>query len=51
MIRVLASLGASVRVAKKSGTTPLYIAAQNGHVPAIRVLLSLGADIEATRAG
>ncbi len=31
-------------MAKQNGVTPMYIAAQNGHVEIVRVLLEAGAD-------
>ena len=45
MIRVLAELGADVNTPIDDGATPVFIAAQNGHVDAIRVLKELGANV------
>jgi uncharacterized protein len=44
-IRVLGELGADVNTPNKKGCTPVFGAAQEGHVEAIRVLCDLGADI------
>mmetsp|Transcript_9173 Transcript_9173/g.15746 ORF Transcript_9173/g.15746 Transcript_9173/m.15746 type:complete len:223 (-) Transcript_9173:64-732(-) len=37
-------MGADVRARNARGTTPLHVAAGNGHVATVRVLLKLGAD-------
>ena len=37
--------GADVNQADEEGRTPLYIACQNGHVDAARLLLDKGADV------
>ena len=34
-----------------TGTTPLYIASQNGHVEAVRALVELGAAVNQAKVG
>ena len=41
--------GADVNQADEEGRTPLYIACQNGHVDAARLLLGKGADVDRAR--
>jgi ankyrin repeat protein/thymidine kinase len=36
--------GASVNCQNKEGVTPLFLAAQNGHIDAVTILLNVGAD-------
>jgi len=44
--------GAAVDRAREDDRTPLYVACQNGHVDAARLLLAKGADIKrATKKG
>ncbi len=47
MLRLLLAAGANANAAAASGATPLYIAAEGGHLEAVRVLLEAGADKEA----
>ena len=42
---MLAELGADVNIPDKDCVTPVFIAAQNGHVDVISVLAELGADV------
>ena len=44
MVRELVGAGAGVDVAKNDGATPLFIAAQNGHLDVVRELVGAGAD-------
>jgi ankyrin repeat protein len=41
----LASFGADVNAPCEDGVTPIYFASQNGHESVVRVLASLGADV------
>jgi ankyrin repeat protein len=45
VIRLLAGLGADLCHTNNRGATPVFVAAQNGHVEVIRVLAELGADV------
>jgi len=46
VVRVLAEFGANVETPSNDGTTPAFIAAQNGHVKVVRALAELGANVE-----
>nr|XP_034330656.1 uncharacterized protein LOC105344498 isoform X23 [Crassostrea gigas]XP_034330657.1 uncharacterized protein LOC105344498 isoform X23 [Crassostrea gigas] len=44
-VQLLLSNGADINLCKKDGTSPLFIACQNGHDSTVQLLLSNGADI------
>jgi ankyrin repeat protein len=44
VVEVLARLGADVNNPSTDGCTPIYIAAEMGHVSTVQTLLRLGAD-------
>jgi 5-enolpyruvylshikimate-3-phosphate synthase len=45
VVKALASLGADVTVSDNDGTTPVWIAAREGHLEVVKALHSLGADV------
>lgn len=45
--KVFISLLFSLRTGSKLGISPLMLAAMNGHVPAVKLLLDMGSDINA----
>jgi ankyrin repeat protein len=45
VIKVLVDLGADVTTPTNEGATPVYIAAQKGHLDVIKVLVNLGANV------
>jgi ankyrin repeat protein len=45
VIKALVELGANVNTLGNDKATPVYIAAQKGHVSAIRALYELGGDV------
>ena len=45
----LIDAGANVHVANRYGIAPIWLAAQDGHVPVVEALLSAGADSDTTR--
>ena len=47
-IRRMVAEGADVNVQGPQGVQPLHEAAYHGHVDAVRVLVELGADVEAS---
>ena len=47
-MRALAELGAGINTPNINGTTPVYLAAQEGHVASISVLAELRADLNAS---
>ena len=47
MVGILLGLGANVNEGDNWGYMPLHIAAHNGHVSTVRLLLEKGADINA----
>jgi len=47
-IRRMVAEGADVNVKGPQGVRPLHEAVANGHVDAVRVLVELGADVEAS---
>ena len=45
VLETLEKLGADLNLANNEGTTPVFIAAQNGNIPMMEALVKLGADI------
>ena len=46
MVWALVSAGASVDQAREDGTTPLYVAAQQGHLKVVRALVEANATVD-----
>ena len=45
VLRVLKELGANLNTPMNDGVTPIFIAAENGHIEAVRLLIESGVDI------
>lgn len=46
-ILILTQFSFRIRTGSKLGISPLMLAAMNGHVPAVKLLLDMGSDINA----
>ena len=46
MVEMLLGANANINLAKSSGATPLYAAAQRNHSAVVRILVRAGADLD-----